>query len=147
MSSLVRFDPLRDIGAVRDEMDRVFGRAFGERLARTWTPALDMLETADAIVLTAEVPGLGADDIEVEFDDNVLTISGERTFTEAADDSNYHRIERAYGKFSRSITLPRGIKADAVSADVTDGVLTVTVPKADEVKPRKISVRQGSPAA
>jgi HSP20 family protein len=147
MSSLVRFDPFRDIGAVRDEVDRVFGRAFGERLARTWTPALDVLETTDAIVLTAEVPGLKAEDIDVEFDDNVLTISGERAFQEASEDGAYHRIERAYGTFSRSVTLPRGIKADEVSADVAEGVLTVTVPKADEVKPRKISVRQDGLAA
>jgi HSP20 family protein len=147
MASLVRFDPFRDIGAVRDEMDRVFGRAFGERLARTWSPALDVLETTDAIVLKAEVPGLKAEDIDVEFDDNVLTISGERAFEEAAENGTYHRVERAYGSFSRSVTLPRSIKADKVSADVTDGVLTVNVPKADEVKPRKITVSQDSVAA
>jgi len=147
MSSLVRFDPFRDIGAVRDEMDRVFGRAFGERLARTWTPALDVLETTNEIILKAEVPGLKAEDIEVEFDDNVLTISGERAFEETSEDGSYHRVERAYGTFSRSVTLPRGIKANDVSADVTDGVLTVKVPKADEVKPRKISVSQDSLAA
>ncbi|MDH3226254.1 MAG: Hsp20/alpha crystallin family protein, partial [Thermoleophilia bacterium] len=123
MSSLVRFDPFRDIGAVRDEMDRVFGRAFGERLARTWTPALDVLETTNEIILKAEVPGLKAEDIEVEFDDNVLTISGERAFEETSEDGSYHRVERAYGTFSRSVTLPRGIKANDVSADVTDGVL------------------------
>ena len=147
MASLVRFDPFRDIGAVRDEMDRVLGRAFGERLARTWTPALDVLETTDGIVLRAEVPGLKAEDIDVEFDDNVLTISGERRFDEIADEGTYHRVERAYGTFSRSVTLPRGIRSDEVSADVTDGVLTVTVPKADEVKPRKIAVSQDSLAA
>ncbi len=144
MPALTKFDPLRDIGAVRDEMDRVFGRAFGERIARTWTPALDVLETPNAIVLTAEVPGLKAEDVEVEFDDNVLSISGERVFAEASDDGTYHRIERAYGTFSRSVTLPSGVKASEVSAEVTDGVLTVTVPKADDVKPRKIDVRQGN---
>jgi HSP20 family protein len=146
MTSIVRFDPFRDIGAVRDEMDRVFGRAFGERIARTWTPALDVFEGTQAIVLTAEVPGMTAEQIEVEFDDGVLTISGERVFVDR-EDGRYHRVERPYGKFSRSVSLPQGVMSDQIAADVSDGLLTVTVPKADEVKPRKIVVGEGNVAA
>ena len=146
-SQIVKFDPFRDIGAVRDEMDRVFSRAFGERLANTWIPALDVYEGPEAIVLTAEVPGISSEQIEVEFNDNVLTISGERTFTERSEEGKYHRVERAYGRFSRSVSLPTGVKSDAISADVTDGLLTVVVPKADEVKPRKITVGSETRAA
>lgn len=140
MTSIVRYDPFRDIGSVRDEMDRVFSRAFGQRLASTWTPALDVYEGTDSFVLSAEVSGLSADQIDVEFDDNVLTISGERTFEERSEEGRYHRVERAYGSFSRSVSLPTGVKSDEISAEVVNGVLTVTVPKADEVKPRKIAV-------
>jgi HSP20 family protein len=140
MAAVVRFDPFRDISTLRDEVDRVFSRTFGERLTRSWTPALDVYEDRDRIVLTVELPGLTADDIELEIDDNVLTISGERTFEEASDEGRYHRVERAFGRFSRSVTLPNGVRTGEITADVKNGVLAVTVPKADEVKPRKIAV-------
>jgi len=147
MASIGRFDPFRDIGAVRDEMDRVFSRAFGERLATSWTPSLDVYEGPDRIVLTAEVPGLTAEEIDVEFSDNVLTISGERTFEDAPPDGRYHRVERAYGSFSRSVSLPMVVKSEEISAEVVNGVLTVTVPKADGAKTRKITVAPETQAA
>ena len=140
MAAVVRFDPFRDISTLRDEVDRVFSRTFGERLTRSWTPALDVYEDRDRIVLSVELPGLTADDIELEIDDNVLTISGERAFAEAAEEGRYHRVERAYGRFTRSVTLPKGVTTADITADVKDGVLVVAVPKADEVKPRRITV-------
>ena len=147
--SIVRFDPFRDITSFRDDINRLFTRSFGEEgLAgtRTWAPAVDVFETKDAVVLKAELPGLTADDVDVEIDDNVLTVSGERTFTDTVEEGRFYRLERSYGKFSRSLTLPQGIKADAVSAAFADGVLEVTVPKAEEVKPRKVTIGVGDAA-
>src|SRR2546423_15188631 len=122
MTTLVRFDPLRDITVFRNELDRVFGRAFGDVPGtRTWSPAIDVVETADAIVLKAELPGLGKDDVDVEIDDSVLTISGERQFTETVEEGRFTRIERAYGRFSRSITPPQSVKSDPIPASLPDG--------------------------
>jgi HSP20 family protein len=106
----------------------------------TWTPAIDVFDEKDAIVLHAELPGLTAEDIDIEVDDNVLTLKGERRFEQQVEEGRYYRIERAYGSFSRSLTLPQGVKADEITADVDAGVLRVRVPKADEVRPRKIAV-------
>lgn len=142
MPAVVRFDPFRDITSLRDEMNRLFSRTIGEGAATgsTWTPAVDIFDTADAIVLRAELPGLTPEDIDIEIDDNVLTLKGERRFQEQVDEGRYYRLERAYGHFQRSVTLPQGVKADEISASFDNGVLSVRVPKADEVKPRKITV-------
>jgi len=142
MPAVVRFDPFRDITTLRDEMNRLFSRTLGEGAAAgsAWTPAVDIFDTAEAIILKAELPGLSPDDIDIEVDDNVLTIKGERRFEDKVEEGRYYRLERAYGQFSRSVTLPQGVKADEISATFDQGVLQVRVPKADEVKPRKISV-------
>ena len=142
MPAVVRFDPFRDITTLRDEMNRLFSRTVGDGVSSgsAWTPAVDIFDTEDAIVLKAELPGLAAEDIEIEIDDNVLTLRGERRFQETVDEGRFYRLERAYGHFQRSVTLPQGVKADEISAGFESGVLTVRVPKADEVKPRKIAV-------
>lgn len=147
--SIVRFDPFRDITSFRDDINRLFARSFGDdgvAGTRTWAPAVDVFETKDAVVLKAELPGLTAEDVDVEIDDNVLTVSGERTFKDTVEEGRFYRLERSYGRFSRSLTLPQGIKADSVSASFADGVLEVTVPKAEEVKPRKITIGAGDAA-
>ena len=147
--SIVRFDPFRDITSFRDDINRLFARSFGEEGVtgtRTWAPAVDVFETKDAVVLKAELPGLTADDVDVEIDDGVLTVSGERTFKDTVEEGRFYRLERSYGRFSRSLTLPQGITADAVSATFADGVLVVTVPKAEEVKPRKVTIAVGDAA-
>ncbi len=147
--SIVRFDPFRDITSFRDDINRLFARSFGEEGVtgtRTWAPAVDVFETKDAVVLKAELPGLTADEVDVEIDDNVLTVSGERTFKDTVEEGRFYRLERSYGRFSRSLTLPQGIRADAVSATFADGVLEVTVPKAEEVKPRKVTIGAGDAA-
>jgi HSP20 family protein len=144
--AVVRWDPLRDITSLRDEMNRLFSRSIGDGYsgsAQTWAPAVDVVELPDAIVVTAEVPGLSADDIDIEVDDNVLSISGERKFETKVEDGRYYRLERSYGRFSRSLGLPQGVKADEISAEMDNGVLQLRVPKADEVKPRKIAVAAG----
>lgn len=145
--NIVRYDPFRDLTAFRDDINRLFTRTFGESgEARSWTPAIDVFERDDAIVLKAELPGLGADDVNVEIDDNVLTISGERKFTDTVEENRYYRVERSYGAFRRSLTLPQGIKEDAVQARFADGVLEVTVPKAEVIAPRKVTIESGASA-
>ena len=146
MPAVVRFDPFREITSLRDEMNRLFSRTVGDGVSSgsAWTPAVDIFDTEEAIVLRAELPGLGPDDIDIEIDDNVLTLKGERRFQETVDEGRFYRLERAYGHFQRSVTLPQGVKADEISADFDNGVLTVRVPKADEVKPRKISIAAAS---
>jgi HSP20 family protein len=142
MPAVVRFDPFRDLTSLRDEMNRLFNRTVGEGVSSgsAWTPAVDIFDTEEAIVLRAELPGLSTEDIEIEIDDNVLTLKGERRFQETVDEGRFYRLERAYGHFQRSVTLPQGVKADEISADFENGVLSVRVPKADEVKPRKIAI-------
>jgi HSP20 family protein len=146
MPAVVRFDPFREITSLSDEMNRLFSRTVGDGVSSgsAWTPAVDIFDTEEAIVLRAELPGLGPDDIDIEIDDNVLTLKGERRFQETVDEGRFYRLERAYGHFQRSVTLPQGVKADEISADVDNGVLTVRVPKADEVKPRKIAIAAAS---
>jgi HSP20 family protein len=147
MPAVVRWDPYRDITALRDEMNRLFTRSLGDTAGGSaWTPAMDIFDTQDAVVLKAELPGLTPEDIDIEIDDNVLTVKGERRFEDTVEDGRYYRLERAYGTFSRTVTLPQGVKSEEVSADFDNGVLHVRVPKADEVKPRKIAVGAGTQA-
>lgn len=105
-----------------------------------WTPAVDVQETDDAYLLEAELPGLNKDDVNVSFEDGVLTLTGERKFEEETEEKNYRRIERRYGTFSRSFNLGRHIDSDKVEATFKDGLLTVTVPKTEAVKPRTIEI-------
>ena len=145
MPAVVRFDPFRDITTLRDEMNRLFTRSLGEGAAAgsAWTPAVDIFDQADAIVLRAELPGLSPDDIDIEIDESVLTLRGERRFEETVEEGRYYRLERAYGAFQRSVTLPQGVKSDEITASFDNGVLSVSVPKAAEVRPRKIAVGAG----
>lgn len=141
--TIVRWDPLRDIYSLRDEMDRLFTRRLGAGATagtQVWAPAIDVVEQPDAIVVKAELPGLRAEDVDIEVDDNVLSITGERTFEDTVEDGRFFRLERSYGRFSRSLGLPQGVKTDEISARMENGVLELRVPKADEVKPRKIAV-------
>ena len=107
---------------------------------RSWAPPVDIKETPDSLVLSAELPGIDKKDVHINIEENVLTISGERSFSRDEKKEDYHRIERVYGSFSRSFTLPRNVKLDAVKANFENGVLTVTIPKAEESKPRKIAI-------
>ena len=146
MPAINRFDPFRDITTLRDEMNRLFNRTVGDGVSSgsAWTPAVDIFDTDQAIVLRAELPGLDPDDIEIEIDDNVLALKGERRFEETVQEGRYYRLERAYGHFQRNVTLPQGVKADEISATFDKGVLSVRVPKAEEVRPRKIAVTAGT---
>jgi HSP20 family protein len=150
-----RWDPFQDLLAIQDEMNQLFGRAVGQGgqrgqgqgqgqvAERMWAPALDISERKDAYVVTVEVPGVKADDLDITLEDGLLTIRGERRFTQETSEQQFHRVERRYGSFRRSITLPSQVQADHIEASFEDGVLEVVVPKAEEAKPKKISVRAG----
>jgi HSP20 family protein len=146
--SVLRWDPFQDLLSLQDEMNRVFDRAAGRsndtsgQPTRAWAPALDIAERKDAYVVTVEVPGVSSDDIDVTLENNLLTIQGERRLAEDSS-QRFHRIERAYGPFRRSVSLPSSVQADAIQASYADGLLHLVVPKAEEAKPKKIAVTAG----
>jgi HSP20 family protein len=146
---LVRWDPGRELDTLQSEMNRVFDAFFGGRpvnggATRRWVPAMDLVEDEDHLVLRADLPGLSEDDVEIEVKDNVLTVSGERRAEEKKEDEGYYRVERAFGSFHRSLTLPEGVDADRVSADFDNGVLEVRIPKPEERKPHRVQIGKGS---
>jgi HSP20 family protein len=147
--TIVRWEPFRELSSLQTEMNRLFNAAFegptggGNGGARRWTPAMDLLETEDEFVLRADLPGLGESDVNIELEDNVLTLSGERKAEHEDKREGFYRMERAYGAFSRSLTLPKGIDPEAVTAAFDRGVLEVRVPKPEQRKPRRISINAG----
>jgi HSP20 family protein len=148
--AIVRWEPLREFSTLQNEMNRLFNTVFDSPAPagnggamRRWLPAMDLIETEDHFVLRADLPGLGEEDVNIEVEDRVLTISGERKAEHEATKEGYHRVERAFGAFSRSLTLPEGIDPDAVAATFERGVLEVRIPKPEERKPRKVSIGVG----
>ena len=147
MTNLIRWNPMRDMMSLRNEMNRLFEEAFEGKSLSEWQPstswglALDVAENDDAFIVTASVPGMNPDDLDITITDNVLTIKGETRADETIEEENYHIRERRYGSFGRSITLPVTVDSDNVDANYENGVLTLTVPKAEEMKPRRITVK------
>ena len=140
--ALIRWEPAREL---RD-MNRLFNTFFEPStgsVMRRWSPARDLVETEDNYVLRADLPGVSEGDVKIELDDNVLTISGERKSAHKEAKEGYYRVERAYGSFSRTLTLPEGVDADAISASFDRGVLEVRVPKPEQRKPRKVEISVG----
>ena len=144
--AIVRWEPFRDLMASQREFDRMFREAFsplvgnGEASTRTWAPPVDIYENGDSLVLKAELPGINPDDVEVRVEDNTLYLKGERKFEKEVKEENYHRVERAYGSFARTFSLPNSIDSDKVAANYKDGVLTLTLPKREEAKPKSIKI-------
>jgi HSP20 family protein len=144
--AIVRWEPFRDLLATQKEFDRLFREAFtpgfgeGELSTRTWAPPVDIFENENNIVLKAELPGVDPKDVEVRVEDNTLYLKGDRKFEKETKEENYHRIERAYGSFARSFSLPNSIDAEKVAADYKDGLLTLTLPKREEAKPKTIKI-------
>lgn len=138
--------PGQDLRAFQSQLNRLFepfvSRATDDEglASNTWLPPVDIAEDADRIVLTAEVPGMKQEEIEINFDGGLLTIRGVRKFEKESNDRNYHRVERSYGSFVRSFTLPRTVDADKISASYKDGVLDVVIPKKEEAKPKQIRI-------
>ena len=151
--AVIRWEPARELQAIQQEMNRLFGSAYpqgnganGSSVSR-WIPLMDVGEDEEHFVVRADLPGIEETDVNVELEDNVLTISGERRSDTQERTDGYHRIERAYGTFSRSLTLPEGIDPEAIGATFDKGVLAVRIPKPEQRKPRKVAINVGdSPA-
>jgi HSP20 family protein len=144
-ATVTRYSPLRDLMSVNERLNRMFDEAFDARSNNLeygqWAPAVDLKEEGGQFVLKADMPGMKREDIDIQVENNLLTISGERRFEEDERREDYHRIERAYGKFVRTFTLSTRVKADAITASYKDGILTVEIPKAEESKPKKIAIK------
>lgn len=145
--SLMRWRPRNDFLSVRSEMNRLFDNFFTGwpepregLLEGKWTPSIDVAETDDKITVTAELPGIDQKEVDIAIADDVLTLKGEKKEEKEVKEKNYHRIERSYGSFQRSVRLPAGVKADEAKAAYKDGILTITVPKIEEVKPKQIKI-------
>lgn len=140
--AIVRWDPARELATMEVErLNRMFSDFYGEALGRGWAPPVDIYESDDhAVVLKADLPDLKREDFSVTFENGVLTIRGERKFDQAARRESFQRVERQYGTFSRSFTLPNTVDASRISATYKDGVLTVRLPQREEAKPKHIEV-------
>lgn len=153
MTRIVRWDPFRDMLAMRTQMDRIMdewlkesnGAENSENGQSTLRLALDVRENENAFVVKASVPGIHPEDLEINFNDNTLTIQGETKDEHIDENERYHLRERRFGRFVRSMTLPVAVNADSIDAHYENGVLTLTLPKAEETKPRKINVRNSQP--
>lgn len=154
--ALVRWDPVREIDSLQGEMNRLFSTFFdsptgagngnGATAARRWIPAMDLVETGEHFVLRADLPGVTESDVGIEVENNVLTVSGERRTETEDKHEGYYRLERSMGAFARSLTLPEGIDAEAVTASFANGVLEVRIPKPVQPQPRKVQIGVGAAA-
>jgi HSP20 family protein len=144
--AITRWRPVRDLMSLQDEMNQMFDEFFGRPMMtpewtdKAWNPSVDVSETKDKVVITADMPGMTKDDVKITIQDHTLTLEGEKRREKDEKDKNYHRVERSYGFFHRSFTLPAAVKADKIKAIYKDGVLSVTLPKVEEAKPKEIPV-------
>jgi HSP20 family protein len=151
--ALVRWEPARELNSLQQEMNRLFSTFFdsptgtgangANGVARRWIPAMDLVESDEHFILTADLPGLAEEDIKLEFEGDVLTLSGERKVDQEQHRDGYYRLERATGAFSRSLTLPEGVDVDGVTATFDKGVLEVRIPKPEQRKPRRVAIQVG----
>ncbi|MFL5897026.1 MAG: Hsp20/alpha crystallin family protein [Solirubrobacterales bacterium] len=145
--ALVRWDPAREMDALQSDVNRLFDGFFGRHqgtaasgASRRWIPPMDLVETEDSLVLRADLPGMDREDISIEVKDGVLTVSGERRAQHEEKREGYHRVERSFGRFSRSLELPKGIDPASVGASFEKGVLEVRMPKPEERRPTRIEI-------
>ncbi len=144
--ALTRYsNPFAELQSIQNQIGRMFDPSVGQNeegalMRGSWTPPVDVAEEGDHLILKAELPGMREEDIEIEFENGLLTLKGERSFESEKTERNYHRIERSYGKFVRSFNLPRSVDAEGISANYENGVLEVTIPKREEAKPRQIRI-------
>jgi HSP20 family protein len=150
--AVIRRSPAGQLATLQSDMARMMNTFFGSTPfapgngTSAWLPPVDITETEDALVLTFDLPGLKEEEIQVELDDNVLTVSGERQRKHEAKQDDYYRYERRFGSFSRSVALPSGVKDDQIEAKYDNGVLEIRVPKPEQYKPKRIQVGGGAPA-
>jgi HSP20 family protein len=153
--AIVRWEPFRDLLTTQDRFNRLFnetlGNVFGgeEFSGRAWNPAVDIYETDQQLVLKAELPGIDPKDVDIRVEDGTLYLKGERKHEKDVKEGNYHRVERSYGSFTRTFALPNSVNLENIKADYKDGVLTLTMAKREEAKPKtiKINVGEGAQAA
>ena len=144
--AVVKWDPFRDLGLLQDRMNRMFddaGRTWRNdepAATTTWSPAVDIFETEGEIVVKAELPGMERKDITLNLERNVLTLKGERRFEKETKDENYHRIERSYGGFSRTFSIPATVDEEKIHAEYKEGVLKIVLPKKEQAKPKQIRI-------
>src|SRR5271156_921389 len=151
MSTIARLEPFRGISTLQDQFNRLFNESFrnhsGKSALTTWAPAVDFYETANELVVKADLPDVNEKDIDVRVENNLLTIRGERKFEKSVSEENYLRVERTYGAFSRSFSLPNTVNSESIRAEYKNGILTVTLPKREESKPRQVKVNVNAAAS
>jgi HSP20 family protein len=144
MATIARLEPFRGLSTLQDQFNRLFNESFRnqpeESTLTTWAPAVDIYETPNELVVKADLPDVNEKDIDVRVENNLLTIRGERKFEKSVSEENFLRVERTYGAFSRSFSLPNTVNAESIGAEYKNGVLTVTLPKREESKPRQVKV-------
>ncbi|OLB31535.1 MAG: molecular chaperone [Acidobacteria bacterium 13_2_20CM_58_27] len=145
-----RWEPSRGATTLQEQLNRVLGdmleRAGDESNLTPWAPAVDIFETEHQLVVKADLPDVNPQDLDIRVENNILTIRGERKFENEVNEENYLRVERSYGSFSRSFSLANSVKSDAIKADYQNGVLTLSIPKREEAKPKQIKVNVATPA-
>ena len=150
-ASIVRFEPFRGVTSFQEQINRLFNEAFDrsteEGSLTTWAPSVDIYETEQELVVKADLPDVKPEDLDIRVENNILTIRGERKFEKKVDEDKYLRVERSYGSFSRNFSLANTVNTEAIKADYKDGVLTLTIPKREEAKPKQIKVQVGNTAA
>ncbi len=144
--SNIKYGPFRELRSLQDEMNRLFLTNYSrgedrEIASGAWAPAVDIFENKDQLVIEAELPGMSPEDVNVSIENNVLTLHGERKFEKKAESDNFHRVERSYGSFTRSFTLPPTVSSENVNAVFENGVLRLTLAKREEAKPRRIEIK------
>ena len=146
--NIIKYDPFREMRSLQDEVNRLFASSFNrgdnEIMRGAWSPSVDIFENKDQIVLEAELPGMKPEDVSISIENNVLTLHGERKFEKKDEGDNFHRVERSYGSFTRSFTLPPTVSSENANAEFENGVLRLTLAKREEAKPRRIEIKAGS---
>jgi len=149
-ATLTQFQPFRGASNLQDQINRLFNEAFdrpsSEANLTAWAPAVDIYETEQNLVVKADLPDIKPEELDIRVENNILTIRGERKFEKKVNEDNYLRVERAYGSFSRSFSLASTVNTEAIHADYKNGVLTLSIPKREEAKPKQIKVHVDAPA-
>lgn len=150
MNTLNRWEPFRSNVGLESQVNRIFNELFDrsqESNLTSWAPAVDIVESQNELVVKADLPDIKPEELDIRVENNILTIRGERKFEKKVDEKNYLRVERSYGSFARSFSLANTVNSEAIKADYKDGVLTLTIPKREEAKPKQIKVNVAAQAA
>jgi len=145
--NIIKYDPFREMRSLQDEVNRLFASSFSrggnesDLMRGAWSPQVDIFENQNEIVLEAELAGMRPEDVEISIENNVLTIHGDRKFEKKDEGDNFHRVERSYGSFTRSFTLPPTVRSESANAEFENGVLRLTLAKREEAKPRRIEIK------